>query len=100
MEWCRGALDFEQMMLNTNLKYAHNKCEPVKPERRIARLQKYYMTTNDLGDYMTQKFDVGKHTGSKIDPYTTAEEMRLNKYGFKKTEFLTGQQISGVFSQE
>ena len=48
---------------------------------------------------MTHKFDVGKHTGSTIDRYTAAEEMRLSKYGFQKNEFLTGQQISGFFQE-
>ncbi|XP_062603058.1 uncharacterized protein LOC134264790 [Saccostrea cucullata] len=50
-------------------------------------------------NYMIEKFNVGKRTGSKVDAYTAAEEMRLGGYGFTKEEFLTAQQIGSFFSR-
>ncbi|XP_062620289.1 uncharacterized protein LOC134281866 [Saccostrea cucullata] len=48
--------------------------------------------------FMTEKFDIGKRTGNKVDPYIAAEEMR-NCGLFSRSEFLSGQQISSFFSR-
>ena len=47
---------------------------------------------------MKEKYNVGKTTGRKVDPYSAAEEMR-NSGKFKRAEFLSGQQISSFFSR-
>ena len=45
---------------------------------------------------MTEKCNIGKVTGNKIDPYIAASDMRtLGLYS--KSEFLSGQQISSFF---
>ena len=53
--------------------------------------------------YMTEKFNIGKATGRKCDPFTVAEEMRYMKkadgFVFSRCEYLTGQQISAYFSR-
>lgn len=53
--------------------------------------------------YMHDRFYAGKRTGSKVDPFRAAEEMRNLKeeeqYLFKRNEYLTGQQISSYFSR-
>ncbi|CAC5378167.1 unnamed protein product [Mytilus coruscus] len=48
--------------------------------------------------YMTEKFNIGKVTGNKVDPYVAADEMR-NSGLYKKEDFLSGQQISSFFSR-
>ena len=48
--------------------------------------------------FMKEKYNVGKTTGRKVDPYSAAEEMR-NSGKFKRAEFLSGQQISSYFSR-
>ncbi|VDI15626.1 Hypothetical predicted protein [Mytilus galloprovincialis] len=53
--------------------------------------------------YMHDRFYAGKRTGSKVDPFRAAEEMRNMKeedqYLFKRNDYLTGQQISSYFSR-
>ena len=49
-------------------------------------------------NFMKEKFNIGKHGGCKIDPFTAAEEMQTCNR-FKKSDFLTGQQIAGYFSR-
>lgn len=48
-------------------------------------------------DFMIEKFQIGKRTGSKVDANTASEEMRSGHLGFSKDEFLTGQQIGNYF---
>ncbi|CAC5383981.1 unnamed protein product [Mytilus coruscus] len=48
-------------------------------------------------DFMIEKFQIGKRTGSKVDANTASEEMRSGHLGFSKDEFLTGQQIGSYF---
>ena len=48
--------------------------------------------------FMIEKFEYGKMTGRKVDPYLAAEEMRICGK-FKKEEFLSGQQICSFFSR-
>ena len=52
---------------------------------------------------MKEKFYAGKRTGTKVDPYKAAADMRYLKDGgqfiFKKEEYLTGQHISSYFSR-
>lgn len=48
--------------------------------------------------YMKEKFDVGKRTGKKVDPFFAADEMRKLRQ-FEKKDFLSGQQIAGYFSR-
>ena len=49
-------------------------------------------------EYMTEKFNIGKISGCKIDPNTAADDMRLSGR-FERVEFLTGQQIGSFFSR-
>ncbi|CAC5395477.1 unnamed protein product [Mytilus coruscus] len=53
--------------------------------------------------YMQDRFYAGKRTGSKVDPFRAAEEMKNMKeedqYLLKRNEYLTGQQISSYFSR-
>ena len=48
--------------------------------------------------YMLDKYNQGKFTGRKVDPYVAAAEMRGNEE-FKREEFLSGQQIGSHFSR-
>ena len=48
--------------------------------------------------YMKEKFEVGKRTGKKVDPFYAADEMR-NLGQFKKKDFLSEQQIASFFSR-
>lgn len=54
-------------------------------------------------NYVKSKYEIGKRTGNKIDPYVAAQQMQEEKengeYVFKSTEYLTGQQISSFFSR-
>lgn len=47
---------------------------------------------------MVDKFNIGKLTGNKVDPYLAAEQMRMSGK-FSREEFLFGQQISSFFSR-
>lgn len=49
-------------------------------------------------DFMVDKFNIGKLTGNKVDPYLAAEQMRMSGK-FSREEFLSGQQISSFFSR-
>ncbi|XP_056021503.1 uncharacterized protein LOC125675075 [Ostrea edulis] len=49
-------------------------------------------------DFIKQKFDFGKITGNKIDPYVAAKDMRECGL-FCRKEFLSGQQIESYFSR-
>lgn len=49
-------------------------------------------------NYMVEKFNIGKHGGCKVDPFTAAEDMQ-NDEKFQKDDFLTGQQIASFFSR-
>ncbi|XP_076090297.1 uncharacterized protein LOC143062512 [Mytilus galloprovincialis] len=49
-------------------------------------------------EFMVDKFNIGKVTGNKVDPYVAAEEMRMSGK-FKRSEYLSGQQISSYFSR-
>ena len=53
--------------------------------------------TKGQKEYMTEKFNIGKTCGCKIDPYTAAEDMRLSSR-FERVEFRTGQKIGSFFS--
>ena len=48
--------------------------------------------------YMKEKFEVGKRTEKKVDPFYAAEEIR-NLGLFKRKDFLSGQQIASFFSR-
>ncbi|XP_062597522.1 uncharacterized protein LOC134258948 [Saccostrea cucullata] len=54
--------------------------------------------TNQQKEFMKEKFNIGKTTGNKVDPFCAAEEMRLSGK-FKRADFLSGQQISSYFSR-
>lgn len=45
-----------------------------------------------------KKFNIGKFTGNKVDPYLAAEQMRVCGK-FSREEFISGQQISSFFSR-
>ena len=47
---------------------------------------------------MLDKFNIGKFTGNKVDPYIAAEEMR-HSGNFCREEYLSGQQIASNFSR-
>ncbi|CAC5394751.1 unnamed protein product [Mytilus coruscus] len=49
-------------------------------------------------EFMVDKFNIGKVTGKKVDPYVAAEEMRMSGK-FKRSEYLSGQHISSYFSR-
>ncbi|VDI78120.1 Hypothetical predicted protein [Mytilus galloprovincialis] len=53
--------------------------------------------------FMQDQFDIGKHTGRKVDPFEAAKlmmvEVKNGERRFKKSEYLTGSQISGYFSR-
>ena len=59
--------------------------------------RKTVLFNDDQVKYMKEKFYAGKRTGSKVDPYKAAADMRYLKDGgqfvFKKEEYLTGQQV-------
>ncbi|CAC5411316.1 unnamed protein product [Mytilus coruscus] len=50
-----------------------------------------------------EKFDIGKVSGRKVDPFQAADEMRQlqeeGKYVFSRKDYLTGQQITAYFSR-
>ncbi|CAC5386463.1 Synembryn-A,Synembryn,Synembryn-B [Mytilus coruscus] len=52
---------------------------------------------------MKEKFDIGKVSGRKVDPFQAADEMRQlqedGKYVFSRKDYLTGQQITAYFSR-
>ena len=48
--------------------------------------------------FIQQKFDIGKRTGKKVDPFCAAAEMRKLKQ-FEQKDFLSGQQIASRFSR-
>ena len=54
-------------------------------------------------EFMNGKFEGGKKSGRKTDPFVAAEEMRMlkseNVFVFTKEKYLTGQQISSFFSR-
>lgn len=55
-------------------------------------------------NFLTEVFQKGERTGQKADPSIVAKAMRYTKQSngarmFKKSEFLTSQQISGFFSR-
>lgn len=54
-------------------------------------------------NYMKEKFDIGKVSGRKVDPFQAADEMRQlqeeGKYVFSRKDYLTGQQITAYFSR-
>ena len=55
-------------------------------------------------EYLTSKFQIGEVTGRKFDPAAVAKSMMTAKNAngerlFSSSEFLTSQQISGVFSR-
>ena len=54
--------------------------------------------TDKQKNFMMAKFSIGKTTGNKVDPYCAAEEMMMSG-NFKKSEYLTGQQIASYFSK-
>ena len=54
--------------------------------------------TKGQNEYMTEKINIGKISGCKIDPYTAAEDMRSSG-NFERVEFLTGQHIGSYFSR-
>lgn len=47
---------------------------------------------------MVEKLNIGKLTGNKVDPYLAVEQMRTCGK-FSGEEFLSGQQISSLFSR-
>lgn len=58
----------------------------------------------NVRQYLVKKFDYGERTGHKCDPVQTSLDMRhaMNESGqriFKREEWLTAQQIKGVFSR-
>lgn len=59
--------------------------------------------TEDQKQFFLDKFNAGKVTGRKEDPLKVAEEMRTEQRNgqnrFRKSEFLTSQQISSFFSR-
>lgn len=59
--------------------------------------------TEDQKQFLLDRFNAGKVTGRKEDPLKVAEEMRKEKRNgqnrFRKSEFLTSQQISSFFSR-
>ena len=54
--------------------------------------------TDKQKTFMLSKFNIGKVTGKKVDPYVAAEEMQLSG-SFVRNEFLSGHQISSFFSR-
>ena len=64
-----------------------------------AKEPKLYKAFSDTQKaFMVNKFEIGKTTGCKVDPYQASEEMRKSgKY--QKEEFLSGQQIGAFFSR-
>ena len=70
--------------------------QTVEMEWALKAKRKLYAFTKGQKEYMTEKFNIGKISGCKIDPYTAAEDMRLSGK-FERVEFLTGQQM-GSFS--
>ena len=54
-------------------------------------------------NFMKEKFEGGKKSGRKTDPFIAAEEMRTLKsarqFVFTKEEYLTGQQVASFFSR-
>ena len=59
--------------------------------------------TEKQKQYMVTKFEVGKRTGNKIDPFVAAQEMQEVKenghFIYNASDYLTGQQISSYFSR-
>ena len=49
-------------------------------------------------EYMLEKYNQGKITGQKVDPYLASAEMRTSGR-FTREEFLSGKQISSHFSR-
>lgn len=54
--------------------------------------------TEKQKSFMKDKYNYGKLTGRKVDPYVAAAEMRTDG-SFKRDEFLSGQQIASFFSR-
>ena len=54
--------------------------------------------TEEQKHFMREKFKIGKRTGSKVDPYTAAEEM-MHSGQFDRKHFLSAQQIASYFSR-
>lgn len=84
VEPCSSSTDSKGTMLHKGWAL-----KEVKPRVLFSHSQKLYMK---------EKFDIGKHTGHKVDPYVASEEMKLSG-NFSKEEFLTGQQIASYFSR-
>ena len=59
--------------------------------------------TRDQKTYLVDKYDIGKRTGRKEDPFEVAKEMRsAMKSGvrrFSKNKFMSDQQVASFFSR-
>ena len=59
--------------------------------------------TKDQKAYLVEKYNIGKRTGRKEDPFEVAEEMPSAMKGgvrrFSKSEFMSGQQVASFFSR-
>ena len=100
--------DRAKALYSQKLKENISKCTSLTVQKTIKSMQtveigwtlKAKRKRNDFTkgqkEYMTEKFNICKISGCKIDPYITAEDMRLSGR-FERVEFLTGQQIGSFF---
>lgn len=64
----------------------------------LKQKKKFARFTPEQKEFMLEKYNIGKCTGSKVDPYVAATEMRSSGR-FERMQFLTGQQIASYFSR-
>ena len=108
----QGLMDKSKLMYSQKLQgNAQLTCPTLHPKTRITapgdipekgwalkEMKNRKNFTDEQRDFMLEKFQVGKRTGSKVDPYVAAEEMRSCGQ-FARTSFLTGKQINSFFSR-